>query len=70
MTDLLLKIDAEDLARVVPFAADNDVRYYLNGVQLEPHENGVIVHKSEPGVSWRKRFAVAVMALLPIEWLL
>jgi len=37
---------------------------------LEPHENGVIVHKSEPGVSWWKRFAVAVMALLPIEWLL
>lgn len=37
---------------------------------LEPHENGVIVHKSEPGVSWSKRFAVAVMAVLPIEWLL
>jgi len=37
---------------------------------LEPHENGVIVHKSEPGVSWWKRFTVAVMALLPIEWLL
>jgi cardiolipin synthase C len=37
---------------------------------LEPHENGTIVHKSEPGVTWRKRFAVAVLALLPIEWLL
>jgi putative cardiolipin synthase len=37
---------------------------------LEQHENGVIVHKTEPGVSWWKRCAVAVMALLPIEWLL
>ena len=37
---------------------------------LEPHENGVIVHKSEPGVGWWKRAAVAAMALLPIEWLL
>ena len=37
---------------------------------LEPHESGVIVHTSEPGVTWRKRLAVAVMALLPIEWLL
>jgi putative cardiolipin synthase len=37
---------------------------------LEPHENGVIVHKSEPGVSWWKRFKVGAMALLPIEWLL
>jgi putative cardiolipin synthase len=37
---------------------------------LEPHDNGVIVHKSEPGVSWWKRCTVAAMALLPIEWLL
>jgi putative cardiolipin synthase len=37
---------------------------------LEPHENGVIVHKSEPGVTWRKRLAVALLAVLPIEWLL
>jgi len=37
---------------------------------LELHEDGDIVHKSEPGVGWWKRFAVALMALLPIEWLL
>jgi putative cardiolipin synthase len=37
---------------------------------LEPHENGVLIHKSEPGVTWWKRCAVALMALLPIEWLL
>jgi cardiolipin synthase C len=37
---------------------------------LEPHENGIIVHKSEPGVTWRKRLAVALLAVLPIEWLL
>ncbi len=37
---------------------------------LEQHEGGVIVHKTEPGVTWLKRCAVALMALLPIEWLL
>jgi putative cardiolipin synthase len=30
----------------------------------------VIVHKTEPGVSWWKRVAVRLIALLPIEWLL
>jgi hypothetical protein len=43
MSDLLLKIDAEDLARVVPFASENDIRYYLNGVCIEPHEDGAIL---------------------------
>jgi putative cardiolipin synthase len=37
---------------------------------LEPHENGAIVHTTEPGTKWWKRLGVAVMALLPIEWLL
>lgn len=36
----------------------------------EQHENGVIVHKTEPGVTWWKRVAVRLLALLPIEWLL
>jgi putative cardiolipin synthase len=37
---------------------------------LEQRENGVIVHKTEPGAPWWKRVAVRLLALLPIEWLL
>jgi len=37
---------------------------------VEPRDNGVIVHQTEPGVTWRKRLGVALMAVLPIEWLL
>jgi DNA polymerase III sliding clamp (beta) subunit (PCNA family) len=40
---MILKIDAEDLARIVPFCAEQDVRYYLNGVSVEPHEDGAIL---------------------------
>jgi putative cardiolipin synthase len=37
---------------------------------IERHENGETVHTTEPGTSWLKRLAVALMALLPIDWLL
>lgn len=43
MSDLLLKISARDLARVAPFVAAQDVRYYLNGVNIEPHPEGAIL---------------------------
>lgn len=43
MSEFILKIDAEDLARVVPFASMNDIRYYLQGVCVEPHEEGAIL---------------------------
>lgn len=42
-TDLILKVDARDLARVAPFSSDMDVRYYLNGVYVEPHAQGAIL---------------------------
>ncbi|HKU14156.1 MAG TPA: phospholipase D family protein [Steroidobacteraceae bacterium] len=37
---------------------------------VEQHESGPIVHTTEPGTTWRKRAAVALLALLPIDWLL
>jgi putative cardiolipin synthase len=37
---------------------------------IERHESGETVHTTEPGTSWLKRLAVALMALLPIDWLL
>src|SRR6185369_15864601 len=78
-TEMGLVIESPVLAQRIAAAFAEEIpgrsyRVRLNAAGamewLEPHENGVIVHKSEPGVSWWKRFAVAVMALLPIEWLL
>ena len=78
-TEMGLVIESPALAQRIAAAFAEEipgrsyrVRLNASGAMewLEPHENGVIVHKSEPGVSWWKRFAVALMALLPIEWLL
>jgi DNA polymerase III sliding clamp (beta) subunit (PCNA family) len=35
-----LRLNARDLARVLPFRAHDDVRYYLNGISVEPLETG------------------------------
>jgi putative cardiolipin synthase len=78
-TEMGLVIESPALAQRIAAAFAEEipgrsyrVRLNASGAMewLEPHENGVIVHKSEPGVSWWKRFAMALMALLPIEWLL
>lgn len=37
---MFANINALDLARVIPFAPTEDVRYYLNGVNVEPLETG------------------------------
>lgn len=42
-TSPLARINAADLARVAPFAATNDVRYYLNGVCIEPADGGAVI---------------------------
>ena len=34
------KVNAEILSRMLPFVAKGDIRYYLNGVYLEPHHSG------------------------------
>lgn len=41
--ELTLKVNARDLARVLPYKAKQDVRYYLNGVSIEPCESGVVL---------------------------
>jgi hypothetical protein len=43
MTEVIVRIDAQDLARVAPFVAKQDVRYYLNGIYVEPHADGAIL---------------------------
>jgi putative cardiolipin synthase len=37
---------------------------------IEQCEGGERVHTTEPGTTWWKRLGVALMALLPIDWLL
>lgn len=36
-------ISAKDLARILPFRAMSDVRYYLNGVYVEPVAGGAVI---------------------------
>lgn len=43
MTEILASINAADLARVAPFVAKGDVRYYLNGVSIEPAPGGAVI---------------------------
>lgn len=44
MNDLdFVRINAKDLARVLPFRGDRDVRYYLNGVYAEPSPTGGVI---------------------------
>lgn len=37
------RINLRDFARVLPFRAAQDVRYYLNGVCVEPTEEGAVI---------------------------
>lgn len=36
----IVEVPAQDLARVLPFRSTDDVRYYLNGVLVEPIDGG------------------------------
>ena len=78
-TEMGLVIESPALAAQIAaaFAEDIPARSYrvtlseAGALQwIERHENGEIVHTTEPGTTWRKRVAVALMALLPIDWLL
>ena len=39
----IVEIPARDLARVLPFRAEDDLRYYLNGVYVEPYSDGCLL---------------------------
>lgn len=39
----ILKVPVRDILPVVPFMADRDVRYYLNGIYVEPDPAGGVV---------------------------
>ena len=75
-TEMGLVIESPALAAQIAaaFAEEIPARSYRVSLNeagrlqwLEQHENGAIVHKTEPGVTWWKRVAVRLMALLPIE---
>ncbi len=78
-TEMGLLIESPVLAAQIATAFEEDIpgRSYrvtlseAGALQwIERHENGEIVHTTEPGTGWWKRFGVAMMALLPIDWLL
>lgn len=78
-TEMGLVIESPVLAAQIAgaFAEDIPARSYrvtLNAAGkmqwLEQHEGGTRVHTTEPGTTWLKRLGVALMALLPIDWLL
>ena len=67
-TEMGLVIESPVLAEQIAAAFADDIparsyRVHLSEAGalqwLEQHENGVIVHTTEPGVTWWKRFAVA-----------
>jgi len=39
----ILEVPARDLLRVLPFRSTDDVRYYLNGILVEPAETGCMI---------------------------
>lgn len=43
----LVEVPVEDLLKVLPFRADQDVRYYLNGILVEPAEHGAFLVATE-----------------------
>ena len=78
-TEMGLVIESPVLAASIAtaFAGEIPARAYrvsLNAagrmLWVEQCEDGERVHTTEPGTTWWKRLGVALMALLPIEWLL
>ena len=78
-TEMGLVIESPALAAQIAAAFEDDIPGRSYRVTLsergrlqwsERHENGEIVHTTEPGTGWLKRLGVALMALLPIDWLL
>jgi cardiolipin synthase C len=78
-TEMGLVIESPVLATQIAaaFAEEIPARSYrvsLNATGrlqwVEQHEGGARVHTTEPGTTWWRRAGVALMALLPIDWLL
>lgn len=78
-TEMGLVIRSPVLAGRVVAAFDNSIPFSAYEVQLTPggelqwlerSKEGEVTYKTEPGTSGWRRFSVAVMSLLPIDWLL
>ncbi len=78
-TELGFVIDSPALAEQIADATTRDSRVRAYRVCLtasgtlqwiEQRDEEELVHKREPGAGFWVRFAVAVISLLPIEWLL
>ncbi len=78
-TEMGLVIESPELAAQIATAFSEEIPGRSYRVSLEAsgklqwaehHESGARVHTTEPGTTWWKRAGVALMALLPIDWLL
>jgi putative cardiolipin synthase len=78
-TEMGLVIESPELAAQIAAAFTEEIpgrsyRVSLNAAGklqwVEQHESTARTHTTEPGTNWWKRAGVALMALLPIEWLL
>lgn len=59
----IVQIPAGDLVRVLPFRSTDDVRYYLNGIYVEPYE-GCLTPPQEVVMKIFIWIVAVVMALL------
>ncbi|HET7620936.1 MAG TPA: phospholipase D family protein [Gemmatimonadaceae bacterium] len=78
-TEMGFVIDSPELARRIADNFANDIPERSYEVRLSPSgelrwversDNGEIVHDVEPGTTFVERAMVAVLSVLPIEWLL
>jgi putative cardiolipin synthase len=78
-TEMGLVIESPELAAQIAAAFAEEIPGRSYRVSLgaagklqwvEQHEGAARTHAAEPGTSWWKRAGVALLALLPIEWLL
>jgi cardiolipin synthase C len=78
-TEMGLVIDCAELAEQIAAAFAEEIPGRSYRVSLskqgqlqwsEQRDEGATVHATEPGATWLKRLGVALMALLPIDWLL
>jgi putative cardiolipin synthase len=78
-TEMGFVIDSSGLADALAqrFTDEVPTRAYRVGLGdtgqlhwIDRHDGGEVVQEEEPGTGVWRRFAVAVLSLLPIEWLL
>ncbi len=79
-TEMGFLIDSPTLASRIGAAFDGPVQGAAYRPTLTPEDDMVwdetlldgstVTHSAEPGATWRQRFAISIIGMLPVEWLL